>query len=113
MAPVKSGTSDDSWETGTTIELIALFLTVPGALAALVTLWLILRPRRQPVGDRLRDILRGLSWGRPSLVRPVTIAATNAEVIDWFQNHYRILQGEISNERQQWAEEMATFPPED
>jgi UPF0716 family protein affecting phage T7 exclusion len=54
MAPISSGmTPANDWEPSTVIELIALVLTIPGAIAALVTLWIL---RAQ-----LRSTVRGQS----------------------------------------------------
>jgi hypothetical protein len=45
MAPVRDvSNSANHWEPGTIIELVALMLAIPGAIAALVTLW-VLRSR--------------------------------------------------------------------
>lgn len=49
------------WESSTIIELIALTLTVPGAIAALVTLWIILVRRRRRNS--------GLLYGNSSLTQ--------------------------------------------
>jgi hypothetical protein len=38
---------NDHWEPGTTVELVALTLTVPGAIAALITLRIMLLRRRR------------------------------------------------------------------
>jgi hypothetical protein len=45
--------SASNWEPSTTIELLALMLTVPGAIAALVTLWVLLSRRRQKAKSEL------------------------------------------------------------
>jgi hypothetical protein len=42
-------TSASIWEPGTTIELVALVVTLPGAIAALATLWILLCRRRQKI----------------------------------------------------------------
>jgi hypothetical protein len=42
-----------------------------------------------------------------------TINENNAYVIEWFQQHYRELHGEMSSEQQQWEEEMTDFSHED
>jgi hypothetical protein len=47
MADTKVDSTGGSWEPSTTIELLALLLTIPGALAAIATLWVILVRRRQ------------------------------------------------------------------
>jgi hypothetical protein len=41
-----------TWEPSTTIELLALALTLPGAVAALATLWILLSRRRQEVKSK-------------------------------------------------------------
>lgn len=41
--------SNTDWEPSATIELVALVLTLPGAVAALATLWALLSRRRQRV----------------------------------------------------------------
>jgi hypothetical protein len=39
-----------------------------------------------------------------SLIGEDFINENNARVIDWFQQHYQELHGEVSSERRQWAE---------
>jgi hypothetical protein len=40
MAPVQERIQGSSWDSSITIELLALILTIPGAIAALATLWI-------------------------------------------------------------------------
>jgi hypothetical protein len=43
MAPAQANAHGSSWDSSTTIELVALILTIPGAIAAIATLRIIRR----------------------------------------------------------------------
>jgi hypothetical protein len=47
MATPQSSSKTGFWDSSSTIEALALVLTVPGAVAALVTLWIQLARRRE------------------------------------------------------------------
>jgi hypothetical protein len=71
--PISSAdTSALVWEPGTTIELVALVVTLPGAIAALATLWIILSRRRRKTKSwclapaQLRHII-GLKTSRDTI----------------------------------------------
>lgn len=54
MAPAQAYSTDGkSWDASTTIELIALILTIPGAMAALATLCIVLRQRKTCIRGKL------------------------------------------------------------
>jgi hypothetical protein len=47
MAPNNRQPQSNSWEPSTTIELLALLLTIPGAIAAIATFYILLSRHRQ------------------------------------------------------------------
>jgi hypothetical protein len=63
--------------------------------------------------ESLKRVVASLSFRRSAFRRQGSEDPTNSQAIDWFQHQYRILQGEVSLERQQWAEEMTTLSGDD
>jgi hypothetical protein len=53
MTTLQSHESSGGWESNNTVEVLALVLTVPGAIAALVTLWVLLSHRREKLQGSL------------------------------------------------------------
>ncbi|EAT77135.1 hypothetical protein SNOG_15470 [Parastagonospora nodorum SN15] len=108
MAPAQSkNTGESTWDPSRVVEVIALLLTVPGAIAALATLWIIHRQRQR------KERVRHNAVQRHPPINGWSSDQSNARIIDWFQHHYDELQGEMSSEREQWEEEMKDFSHED
>jgi hypothetical protein len=142
MAPISDSSSlAGGWEPGTVIELIALILTAPGAVVALITLWVIRTQLRSSIRGQSSHTIYALHtnvhltgyfqnlptclpvlYNRSRLVRHQAQSDADAQAVGWFREHYLELHGEIASERQQWAEEplrlradtgefMTAFPP--
>ena len=114
------------WDSNTTIQFVALVLAIPGAVAAVATLWMLcLRRRFQHQGMQAFKTISTLviTGILASYIRRLynqdsenSLAATsNAEpedhlnarrAADWFQDQYIHLQRTVSAEREEWAEEM-------
>ncbi|KAF2269373.1 hypothetical protein CC78DRAFT_612357 [Lojkania enalia] len=104
-------TRPKTWQNSDIIELIALILTVPGALAALATFWILLGRRRK------RRTLRLRTSADPTIQLPNnfytssthsnndTEDATTRRATGWFQEQYYHLADEVAAERASWAEE--------
>ncbi|KAF2646660.1 hypothetical protein P280DRAFT_512822 [Massarina eburnea CBS 473.64] len=89
-------------------ELIALLLAIPGALAAVATLTLLLLKRRS------RSTVRAFNTRSPQLDLENAQVLSDTETEDgltahrtahWFQDQYTHLHREFTLERSQWAEE--------
>ncbi|CAO2647431.1 Nn.00g083530.m01.CDS01 [Neocucurbitaria sp. VM-36] len=106
MAPTVNVSSNTRWESGTTIELVALTLAVPGAIAALATLWIVLARRRQiHRGLRINPTQANEPGTSHALATGTRTSDTDAGSLDWFQEHYNDLHVQVTAERQQWADE--------
>ncbi|KAF2125272.1 hypothetical protein P153DRAFT_389432 [Dothidotthia symphoricarpi CBS 119687] len=104
MPPTHDGSfSSKTWDSSTTLEFITLMLAIPGTLVALVTLWIVLS---QNFRERVHYLaLTTFPYQQP-LIRRRGTDRSDTEFYDGFQERYRELHGEVSSEREQWAEEM-------
>ncbi|KAF2245977.1 hypothetical protein BU26DRAFT_567492 [Trematosphaeria pertusa] len=94
------------------VELIALVLAIPGAIAALATLWILLTRRRyRPRGHIDAIPGRDLENTAASRPRDANDELTTRRAADWFQDQYIHLHREVTAERQEWAEEMEYIYP--
>ncbi|KAF2827108.1 hypothetical protein CC86DRAFT_466840 [Ophiobolus disseminans] len=100
----------DKWEPSNTIELIALTLTIPGAVAALVTLWILIARRRrihQGVSRPAHTNTTPHSNQGVSCTPSQAANASSSAYVNQFQDYYHDLHREVTTEAAQWAEEMA------
>lgn len=121
MPPLQDNKS--AWDLSTTIELIALLLIIPGAIAAIATLtvlksryrsrirqgksppWSQSNPSRQETDMLMQSgYISRIYCAFNSLARSKDESTTQA--CRWFQTHFRELKQHSSSDRQRWMEEV-------